>query len=348
MARAHTAEATHTVDDGGKPGFLSRYAGRTRRPGGSRWGGREMWRRGWVLAVLALLLGLAFILHSEVPNSIGNVGSLWETFLPWGGLLIIGLLGLALLRRAPVALLALLLPALVWVNLFGGSINDKSGSGGDITVLTHNVNADNPDPTGTARSLAHSGAGIIALEEVTGQQAGTYRKGLASSHPHHKLLGTVGLWSKYPMKDIRPVDIKMGWPRAMRATVETPKGEIAVYAAHLPSVRVQFRAGFTAGQRDGSAQALGDAIEKDKADRAVLLGDLNGTMNDRALAPITSQMRSAQGAAGSGFGFSWPASFPMARIDQIMVKGATPVSAWTLPSTGSDHLPVAAQVNLTD
>lgn len=101
MARAHTAEATHTVDDGGKPGFLSRYAGRTRRPGGSRWGGREMWRRGWVLAVLALLLGLAFILHSEVPNSIGNVGSLWETFLPWGGLLIIGLLGLALLRRAP-------------------------------------------------------------------------------------------------------------------------------------------------------------------------------------------------------------------------------------------------------
>ncbi|WP_425575909.1 endonuclease/exonuclease/phosphatase family protein [Streptomyces axinellae] len=307
-----------------------------------------MWRRGWVLAALSILLGLAFVLHSEIPNSIGNGGSLWETFLPWGGLLIIPLLGLALLRRAPVALIALLLPTLVWVNLFGGSINDKSGSGGDLTVLTHNVNADNPDPAGTARSLAHSGAGVVALEEVTGRQAGVYRKGLAASHPHHKLMGTVGLWSKYPMKDIRSVDIKMGWPRAMRATVETPKGEVAVYVAHLPSVRVQFRSGFTAGKRDGSAQALGDAIERDKAARVVLLGDLNGTMNDRALAPITSQMRSAQGAAGSGFGFSWPASFPMARIDQIMVRGVGPVSAWSLPSTGSDHLPIAARVKLSD
>lgn len=46
------------------------------------------------------------------------------------------------------------------------------------------------------------------------------------------------------------------------------------------------------------------------------------------------------------FGFSWPASFPMARIDQIMVRQMDPVSAWTLPETGSDHLPVAARVKL--
>jgi vancomycin resistance protein VanJ len=36
----------------------------------------------------------------------------------------------------------------------------------------------------------------------------------------------------------------------------------------------------------------------------------------------------------------------MARIDQIMVQGVEPVSSWTLPATGSDHLPVAARVNL--
>ena len=54
-----------------------------------------------------------------------------------------------------------------------------------------------------------------------------------------------------------------------------------------------------------------------------------------------------QGAAGSGFGFSWPASFPMARIDQIMVRNVEPVSSWTLPRTGSDHLPVAARVKVT-
>lgn len=69
-------------------------------------------------------------------------------------------------------------------------------------------------------------------------------------------------------------------------------------------------------------------------------------MNDRALSPVTSQLRSTQGAAGDGFGFSWPAAFPMARIDQIMVRGVEPESSWALQDTGSDHLPVAAKVTL--
>jgi vancomycin resistance protein VanJ len=145
---------------------------------------------------------------------------------------------------------------------------------------------------------------------------------------------------------VKTVDIKLGWTRAMRAAVATPDGQVAVYVAHLPSVRVKMEAGFTARQRDKSADALGEAIAGEKLPRKILLGDLNGTMNDRALNAVTSQMRSTQGAAGSGFGFSWPASFPMARIDQIMVQGVEPVSSWTLPETGSDHLPVAARVNL--
>jgi vancomycin resistance protein VanJ len=138
----------------------------------------------------------------------------------------------------------------------------------------------------------------------------------------------------------------MGWTRAMRSTVTTPDGEVAVYVAHMPSVRVKLNAGFTASQRDESADALGEAIADERLGRVILLGDLNGTMNDRSLNAVTSQMRSTQGAAGDGFGFSWPASFPMARIDQIMVKGVEPMSSWTLPATDSDHLPIAARVAL--
>ncbi len=124
------------------------------------------------------------------------------------------------------------------------------------------------------------------------------------------------------------------------------RGDVAFYVAHLPSVRVKLQAGFTARQRDKSADALGEAIADERIDQVVLLGDLNGTMNDRSLNAVTSQMRSTQGAAGHGFGFSWPASFPMARIDQIMVKGVEPVTSWTLPQTASDHLPVAARVKV--
>ncbi|CAM5344370.1 MULTISPECIES: endonuclease/exonuclease/phosphatase family protein [Streptomyces] len=338
MAQAYRTEPDSDDREQGRPEpRLRSLAGRLRNPG--------PWRRGLILAVLAILLALVMIGHARIPNSVGSLGSLGETFLPWLGLALPVLLVAGLVRRSATALIVLLLPSVVWLNLFGGLVTDKSATGGDLTVATHNVNADNPDPAATARDVAASGAEVVALEELSPDAVAAYREALAATYPHHAVEGTVGLWSKYPLSDTEPVDIKLGWTRALRSTVDTPSGPLAVYVAHLPSVRVKLDAGFTAGQRDNSAEALGLAIRGEKLDRVVLLGDLNGTMNDRALSPVTSQMRSTQGAAGDGFGFSWPASFPMARIDQIMVQGVEPVSSWTLPRTGSDHLPIAARIS---
>ncbi|MEU0034903.1 endonuclease/exonuclease/phosphatase family protein [Streptomyces sp. NPDC006333] len=340
MAQAYMTE---TGSGGSGP---ERRGPRLRRLWDKWRGDRGIWRRGLILAALALLLALVMLLHAQIPNRIGNLGSLTETFLPWLGLFVPVLLVLALVRKSASALIAVLLPAIVWLNLFGGLLVGRTGSGGDLTVATHNVNAENPDPSGTARDVAASGADVVALEELTATAVPTYEKAMAATYRYHSVQGTVGLWSKYPLTGTRPVDIKLGWTRAMRATVTTPDGGVAVYVAHLPSVRVKLEAGFTARQRDRSADALGEAIADEPLKRVVLLGDLNGTMNDRALNGVTSQMRSTQGAAGSGFGFSWPASFPMARIDQIMVKGVEPVTSWTLPETTSDHLPIAARVKV--
>ncbi|MFI1012510.1 endonuclease/exonuclease/phosphatase family protein [Streptomyces sp. NPDC020965] len=313
-----------------------------------RWrGDRDIWRRGLLIAGCAVLIALVMIFHAQIPNRFGNLGSLGETFLPWLGVIAIPpLFAAALWRRSATALIALLLPLVVWLNLFGGLLTDKAGGGGDLMVATHNVNAENPDPAGTAKEVAASGADVLALQELAQGEVATYRAALADTYKYHAVLGTVGLWSKYPMTDTAPVAIRLGWTRAMRSTVQTPKGEVAVYVAHMPSVRVKMHAGFTANQRDDSADALGEAIAREGVGKVVLLGDLNGTMNDRALNAITSQMRSTQGAAGNGFGFSWPASFPMARIDQILVRGVEPVSSWSLPRTDSDHLPLAARVEL--
>ncbi|MEU3573347.1 endonuclease/exonuclease/phosphatase family protein [Kitasatospora sp. NPDC036755] len=345
MAQADRTERMSTPEDGTdgpapaarRGGFLGlRQWGRDAR-------GSSTWRRGLVVAVLAVLTAALLAFHAEVPNSVGNLGSLLETFLPWLGLAVPVLLVPALLRRSATALLALLLPVVLWVNLFGGLLTDKSGGKGDWTVVSHNVAAANTDVPGTVRTLVDSGAQIVALQELAGRQLRSYETGLADAYPHHTVEGTVGLWSKYPIADVSPVDLRMGWTRAFRAEVTTPQGPVAVYVAHLPSVRLKAEGGFTVNQRDVSAQALGDAIQAEPLKKVLLLGDLNGTMNDRSLAPVTSQMRSAQGAAGDGFGFSWPAAFPMARIDQIMSKGGLqPVDSRTLSRDGSDHLPVAA------
>ncbi|WP_245833999.1 endonuclease/exonuclease/phosphatase family protein [Streptomyces aidingensis] len=311
-----------------------------------RWGDRAgRWRRGLVPAALGLLTAAVMLSHAHIPNVVGNLGSLAETFLPWAGLALPVLLAAALWRRSCTALIGVLIPLLVWSDLFGGLLLDKTSDGGDLTLASHNVDAENPDPAATAAVLAGSGADVLALQEMPQEQVAVYEEGLAETYPHHAVQGTVGLWSRYPLDEVRPVDIGLGWVRAMRATVAAPDGELAVYVAHLPSVRVQLRAGFTAGRRDDAADLLGAAIADERLERVILLGDLNGTMNDRALAPVTAQLRSTQGAAGAGFGFTYPAGFPLTRIDHILVRGLEPATSWTLPATGSDHLPVAARVS---
>jgi vancomycin resistance protein VanJ len=317
------------------------------------------WRRGPVLAALALLLALVMLLHTEIPDWRWNLGSLAETFLPWLGLLIPVLLAGALRRRSASALVALVLPAVVWLNLYGRALSDKSRPGGFLTVASENVNAGNPDPAGSARDLAAAGADVLALVELTPQAAGTYEKGLAKAYPYHTLQGTVGLWSKLPLSDTQPIDImdygpladtmppgmKMASDRALRTTVTTGHGPLTVYVAHPGSVRVNPKAGYWTASRDIGVQALGKAIAADTSKRVVLLGDLNGTTDDRALADLTAQMDSAQDVAGDGFGFTWPASFPVVRIDQILVRGVKPDSSWVLPANGSDHRPVEARIS---
>ncbi|WP_369382271.1 endonuclease/exonuclease/phosphatase family protein [Streptomyces sp. cg36] len=308
--------------------------------------GRGRWRRGRLVAATAVLLALVMAAHRAVPNVTGNPGSLLETFLPWLGLSVPVLAVLAAVRRSATAAVAVLLPAVVWCSLFGGTLLDKRAPGrGDLTVVSHNVNDHNPDPLRTARQLAASKPELLALEELSDKTAPVYERALAGTYPYHFVRGTVGLWSTHPLRDAAPVDI-MPWTRALRATLDTPKGPVAVYVAHLASVRVLPSTGFATRGRNEAALKLADAVRAEKLPRVVVVGDFNGTSDDRALRPVTSGLRSAQDAAGDGFGFSWPASFPLARIDQILVKGVAPVSAWTLPRTGSDHLPVAAALRL--
>jgi len=316
------------------------------------------WRRGRALVVPALLLGLFLELHPFVPNRVGHLGSLAETFLPWSGLAVPVLLVGALRRRSASATLAVLVPVVAWLHLFGGTLGDRTRPGGDLTVVEHNVGAGNPDPAGTARDLAASRADVLALVELSGQARGTYEQALERAYPFHTVQGTVGLWSTLPLSDTRPVDIRMDYgplaatkpfdptgTRALRTTVATSRGPLVVYVAHLASVRVNPRAGFGTDQRDRGVQALEQAITAEPNPRVVLLGDLNGTADDRAFAGLLAQVRSAQDAAGAGFGLSWPAGFPLLRIDQILVRGVEPDSAWVLPATGSDHLPVAARLS---
>ncbi|MGC9540364.1 endonuclease/exonuclease/phosphatase family protein [Streptomyces sp. UG1] len=300
-------------------------------------------------AALAVLTAGLLAFHRAVPNFAGRPGSLLETFLPWLGLVVVLLLGLALLRRSAIALVALLLPVAAWTHLFGGLLMPGAKHGPhDLVVVQHNVSDENTDPAGTARALAKAEPDLIALQELLPRALPVYVRTLAQHYPYHAVRGTVGLWSKHPLTsarllDIKPRGITQTWSRGLRTVVHTPHGDIAAYVAHLPSVRIR-ASGLASSWRDESAGLLGKAIAAEQLKTVILLGDLNGTVDDRGLAPLTSRMNVAQ----RGFAFSFPAAFPLARIDQVMARSATVTHIRTLPATGSDHLPVAARVTLAE
>jgi len=203
----------------------------------------------------------------------------------------------------------------------------------------------NPDPERTARDLIAADADVMALEELTAGDLKIYKSAFAKLYPYQVSRDTVALWSKYPVVETKSVDVGFSWTRALRAEVSTPEGKVAVYVAHLASVRVG-TSGFTSDQRNNTIKALGRQIADERLAGVIVMGDFNGTANDRSLAPLTAGLRSAQGAAGTGFGFTWPSAFPMARIDHILVRGVTPTKAWVMSPTGSDHRPVVAELRI--
>ncbi|MFH9063086.1 endonuclease/exonuclease/phosphatase family protein [Streptomyces coeruleorubidus] len=306
--------------------------------GGRPW---DAWLVGGGLGAAGLLA-----LHSAVPNGVGRLGSFLETFLPWLGAAVPLLACLAVLQRSVAGLLACLVPVAVWLWMFGGLWFSTPPESYDLTVVQHNVADDNADPAGTARALRATRAGLVAVQELTPARRPVFEDVLGASRPHRAVHGTVGLWSAWPLSDVRPVDIRPegfpeSWQRAVRATVSAPGGEVAVYVVHLPSVRLG-PTGFASAARDESAALLGARIAGDPAGRLLVVGDLNGTVQDRGLGPLTSRLD----APDSGFAFSWPAALPVARIDQVLGRGVEVTEVSALDATGSDHRPVLGRVLL--
>ncbi|MEV4947782.1 endonuclease/exonuclease/phosphatase family protein [Streptomyces sp. NPDC053755] len=314
-------------------------------PAAPRAASRTRRRRGAVAAALTGAACGVLLFHSSLPRLPGGPVSLLETFLPWLGLAVPAGLLLAAVRRSRIAAAACLALAVVWAGVFRGTLLPADPDTYDMTVVQHNVSDENPDPGRVARTVLGTDPDLVALEELTPSRLPAFRAAFAGTHPHHASVGTVGLWSKYPLRDVTRVDIRPravgpGWDRGLRAVVRGPRGDVATYVAHLPSVRIRPTEGYATGWRDESATRLGRALAADRAAAVLVLGDLNGTVDDRGLRPVTGLVRGSRDA----WAFSWPASLPLARIDHVLARGATVVGTWTLPDTGSDHLPVAARV----
>ncbi|WP_423463403.1 endonuclease/exonuclease/phosphatase family protein [Promicromonospora sp. MS192] len=306
---------------------------------------KTAWQRGRLLALGSVLVAALLLGHELVPNRWGNLGSLVQTFLPWLGLAVpLGILA-ALVRRSALAILVVLLPLVAWIWVFLPQIRPPEPAPADLTVVQHNASDTNTDVAGTAEVLLAAEPDVVTLTEVSRETAEQYTRAFGEALPHHQTQGTVGVWSRYPLRDATPVDIRpegveATWDRCLRVVIRREDAAVTLFVAHLPSVRFG-SGGFETGLRNASALQLADAVAAEENETVLVAGDLNAVLADDAIAPLTNLVT----APTTGFELTYPATFPVVQIDHVLARGATVTETRALPRTPSDHLPILARID---
>lgn len=270
----------------------------------------------------------------------GVVGTAVAAALPWLGLVLLALLITALCLARRVVLLVLV-PALVWFLTMAPGLPGLPGAGdaeSELTVVSQNVRAHSGGAAASAREIAGSGADVIALTELDGDSLSAAREVLADEYPHSYTVGTVAVWSRFPLTNAEPLTLGLGWKRALRVEVQAPAAPVAVYVLHAASLRP--------GQqhdRDTMLNGLAEQVAADTAPALIAVGDFNAPSTDPSLAALRAEADWVRPTDGS-LGFTWPVSFPLVRIDQVFVRGLDVVTSSTMRAGNSDHFATVTRV----
>lgn len=299
------------------------------------------------LAVVCVVLSLALVLaaHRWIPDA-GGLRLVIESGLPWLGVAIPVLLIFALISHSKGAIAAVIVPAVVWAVAFVPALLPLSSSAAPadaastLTVASQNVEADSGTAADSASALAATGAQVIALQEMDDAARAEVDAVLDDRFAYSYGIGTVGLWSTYPIENAQMLDLGLGWQRGIAADLSTPVGLVSIYVIHAASARPDDHA-----DRDTMLANLADYAERDPNSRLIMMGDFNAGTSDRNLTALTDQLAEPN-QSGGGLGFTWPAGFPLTRPDHVLIRGMDATSNTTLRAGASDHLALVTTLSL--
>jgi vancomycin resistance protein VanJ len=288
--------------------------------------------------------------------------------LPWVLLISVPLLILASIKRSRRHILATGIIVAAFVVLYGGLFippAPKSGrcaapSAGclPVAVMTVNSGTGLADPDSLAAVLRDSGADLIGLQELSEEQADRIEADLSGDYPYQVLyplgFGGRGLISRYPITSHYLFYPKKEYLPYLIATVDANGTPLTVIVYHIkPAVflvqglETRLLPEWPTDEAFiGMAQSLAPTV---------ILGDFNTVdQSDKYHQLRQAGFTDAFREAGWGFGLTFPSraggwrnlpDFPLLRIDYIWVTGDIEVSrAWVGDRTGSDHLPVQAEL----
>ncbi|MCM6762177.1 endonuclease/exonuclease/phosphatase family protein [Rathayibacter sp. ZW T2_19] len=284
-------------------------------------------------AVLAAFLAV----HRMLPEAAGWL-SVLETAIPWAGLLVLLLITAAVGLRSRAAGAAVTVLATVYgVLVLPVAVPGPAVRSGSFTVVSQNIAA-SEDAGALALELASREPDVIALQELDGEARDAVDAELSETYPYSFVVGTVGVWSREELSNAEPLDLGLGWNRALAVDIGTTVGATRLFVVHLASFRLGDHE-----ERDVMLGRLADVLAQDESERTLVIGDFNTAPDDHLLAPVLEQAALVR-TSRIGFPATWPSLLPLVSLDHALADGVPASTVQVLPPNGSDHRPVSLTI----
>ncbi len=217
-----------------------------------------------------------------------------------------------------------------------------------LTVLTLNVAHGRAKPDRLVDMLEASAADVIALQELSNDQANAIRRDLSSDYRYQALYPDgeegIGLISRYPILEDGVIFLDSQRPY-LQARLEIEGQPITVFVAHPNSPVIDpFGRGYRPRSR-ADLEALASLI--DSTQPTLLIGDLNLTdQSGEYDLLVEAGLVDAFRESGKGFGATFPSDQPLVRIDYVWYSPGhfTATDAQVGEQAGSNHLPVIVRL----
>lgn len=342
----------------------------------------DLFRRIVNFTTLAYLLLMAFYLIARfvlqdrhwIISQINSFALL--LFIPLPILFLVS--GLARARRAVLYLVPVVVLLVVWIGPCFLTKN-HSAEGAALRVMSNNVSHFNIDPEQVPRLALAEKPDVIFLQEVQLADQQQAFSVLDSVYPYQTrqedqmrtgMYAAVNItYSRFPFVSSETIDPHIPeMPSLYRNVIEFNGRRVALYNIHLLSPGgagrltelssnyfVRYAFGFDDAARNRQVEAL-LAFLANEPDAYIVAGDFNTSDFSMTYAQMAAQMQDSFAEAGVGLGSSWPAARafgwpafipPILRIDYIWHSdGLQATRAWKGNFTGSDHLPMLAEIGL--
>ena len=230
-----------------------------------------------------------------------------------------------------------------------------------LRVMTYNIRAADYGLNRIIATLRKGKADIIALQEVdkfvrrTGRidQPKKIAHSLGMNYVFRKHFAYQGgefglaLFSRYMIDHVERVRVRRSNLVLLKARVHTPKCPVGVIVVHFHPTNPLDK---EITKKENNAARLREAKRAFKIATThdtpfLIMGDFNTNSGSPAYGLFAEKFQDCCRVAGGLWEKTWPAKFPITRIDYIWASRHFKVlNCRTIKSTASDHLPVVSEI----